>query len=55
MFNKQQNPPYSGTNIKQAGAEQCQAQVKLEVIVEADMYLELKMKLATIILCDWVD
>ena len=37
------------------GAELCQARVKLEVIVEADLYLELKMKLATTILCDWVD
>ena len=42
-------------NLKQAGTELCQAQVKLEVIVEADLYLELKMKLATTILCDWVD
>ena len=40
---------------KQAEAELCQAQVKLEVIVEAELYLELKMKLATTILCDWVD
>ena len=39
----------------QAGAELCQAQVKLEDIVEAELYLELKMKLATTILCDWVD
>ena len=41
--------------LKQAGAELCQARVKLEVIVEAELYLELKMKLATTILCDWVD
>ena len=41
--------------VKQAGAELCQAQVKLEVIVEADLYLEMKMKLATTILCDWGD
>ena len=41
--------------IKQAGAELCQAQVKLHVIVEAELYLELKMKLATTILHDWVD
>ena len=46
---------YSKIWDKQAGAELCQAQVKLEVIVEAELYLELKMKLATTILCDWVD
>ena len=44
-----------GEKNKQAGAELCQAQVQLEVIVKAELYLELKMKLATTILCDWVD
>ena len=32
---------------KQAGAELCQAQVKLEVIVEVGVELELKLKLVT--------
>ena len=40
---------------EQAGAELCKAHVKLEVIVEAELYLDVKMKLATTIQCDWVD
>ena len=40
---------------RQVGAELCQARVKLGVIVEAELYLGLKMKLVTTILCDWVD
>ena len=40
---------------KQAGAELCQAQVMLEVIAEAELYFDVKMKFATTILCDWVD
>ena len=44
-----------GEKNKQAVAELWQAQVQLEVIVKAELYLELKMKLATTILCDWVD
>ena len=49
------NNEQSNDILKQAGAELGEAQVKLEVIVEADLYLELTMKLATTILCDWVD
>ena len=41
--------------VEQAGAELSQAQVKLEVIVEPESYLELTLKLATTILCDCVD
>ena len=40
--------------IKQAGVELCQAKVKLEVIVEAELYLELNMKRITASLCGWV-
>ena len=41
---------------KQAGAELCQAQVKLEVIVEVGVELELKLKLfPTSVEGGWVD
>ena len=44
-----------GEKNKQAVAELWQAQVQLEVIVKAECYLELKMKLATTNLCDWMN
>ena len=45
-----------GMFAKQAGAELCQAQVKLEVILDVGIELEMKLKLFTTSLVGgWVD